>query len=102
MSLLLVGGNGSIKIVILVKWTRLLNSQVSGTVEVLTRDRNRMPVLQRGMFKIYNSISHAYYLLCSADMPDEDYDPDLGFDLVSSLTALEWEGSDDEQGQLCG
>ncbi|KAF7173059.1 hypothetical protein CNMCM6106_007186 [Aspergillus hiratsukae] len=28
----------------------------------------------------------------AANVHEEDYDPDLGFDLVSSLTALQWEG----------
>ncbi|KAJ9238589.1 hypothetical protein DTO169E5_4789 [Paecilomyces variotii] len=47
MNLLLVGGNGSIKIVIIVKWAKLRGSRVSGTVELFMRDRNDIPILKQ-------------------------------------------------------
>ncbi|KAJ9255403.1 hypothetical protein DTO207G8_3159 [Paecilomyces variotii] len=47
MNLLLVGGNGSIRIVIIVKWAKLGGSRVSGTVELFMRDRNDMPILRQ-------------------------------------------------------
>ncbi|KAJ9294937.1 hypothetical protein DTO271G3_6499 [Paecilomyces variotii] len=47
MNLLLVGGNGSIKVVIIVKWAKLGGSRVSGTVELFMRDRNDMPFLKQ-------------------------------------------------------
>ncbi|KAJ9203610.1 hypothetical protein DTO164E3_2532 [Paecilomyces variotii] len=47
MNLLFVGGNGSIKIVIIVKWAKLGGSRVSGTVELFMRDRNNMPILKQ-------------------------------------------------------
>ncbi|KKK25591.1 hypothetical protein AOCH_000088 [Aspergillus ochraceoroseus] len=45
MNMLLVGGDGSIKVVIIVEWTRLQGGRVSGTVELFMRDRNGMPRL---------------------------------------------------------
>ncbi|KAF9250119.1 hypothetical protein DTO027I6_319 [Penicillium roqueforti] len=42
MNLLLMGGDGSIRVVIIVKW-RKLQGGVSGTVELFNRDRNDMP-----------------------------------------------------------
>ncbi|KAF7133994.1 hypothetical protein CNMCM5793_005520 [Aspergillus hiratsukae] len=42
-------------------------------------------------------IASGWTLSGAANVHEEVYDPDLGFDLVSSLTALQWEGSDDEQ-----
>ncbi|KAJ5542036.1 hypothetical protein N7461_008039 [Penicillium sp. DV-2018c] len=47
MNRLLVGGNGDIQAVILVKWTRRANSQVDGFLEVYKRDRQGMPQLQQ-------------------------------------------------------
>jgi aryl carrier-like protein len=47
MNLLLVGGNGSVKIVIIIKWTKLQGGRVSGTVELFMRDRNGMPRLEQ-------------------------------------------------------
>ncbi|KAJ5781471.1 uncharacterized protein N7518_009954 [Penicillium psychrosexuale] len=46
MNLLLVGGDGSIRVVIIIKW-RKLQGCVSGTVELFERDRNGMPILQQ-------------------------------------------------------
>ncbi|GFF53403.1 hypothetical protein IFM58399_09563 [Aspergillus lentulus] len=46
MDLSLVGGNGSINVVIIVQWTRL-QERVSGTVELFVRDKNGMPTLQQ-------------------------------------------------------
>ncbi|GFF82790.1 hypothetical protein IFM61606_02540 [Aspergillus udagawae] len=47
MGLLLVGGNGSTNVVIIVQWTRLQGARVSGTVELFVRDSNGMPTLQQ-------------------------------------------------------
>ncbi|GFF34895.1 hypothetical protein IFM46972_04386 [Aspergillus udagawae] len=47
MELLLVGGNGSTNVVIIVQWTRLQEARVSGTVELFVRDSNGMPTLQQ-------------------------------------------------------
>lgn len=46
MDLSLVGGNGSINVVIIVQWSRL-QERVSGTVELFVRDKNGMPTLQQ-------------------------------------------------------
>jgi hypothetical protein len=67
MELLLVGGNGSTNVVIIVQWTRLQGARVSGTVELFVRDSNGMPTLQQS--EVYSRyiimfLSHAYYLLC--------------------------------------
>ncbi|KAJ5622583.1 hypothetical protein N7528_005815 [Penicillium herquei] len=47
MNLLLVGGEGAIKIVLLVKWTRIQGNLVSGTIELFARDRDGMPRLRQ-------------------------------------------------------
>ncbi|TQB70096.1 hypothetical protein MPDQ_000970 [Monascus purpureus] len=47
MNLLLMGGNGSVKIFIIVKWTKLQGARVSGTVELFMRYQNGMPRLEQ-------------------------------------------------------
>jgi len=63
MNLLLVGGNGSIKIVIIVKWAKLRGSRVSGTVELFMRDRNDIPILKQIEIRIFEAFSSMFYLL---------------------------------------
>lgn len=63
MNLLLVGGNGSIKIVIIVKWAKLGGSRVSGTVELFMRDRNNMPILKQIEVRMFEAFSSMFYLL---------------------------------------
>jgi hypothetical protein len=46
MNLLLVG-NGSVRVVIIVKWGKLQGNRVSGTVELFMRDRNGVPRLEQ-------------------------------------------------------
>lgn len=46
MNLLLVGGSGSVSVVIIVKWTKL-QARVSGVAELFVRDRNGIPILQQ-------------------------------------------------------
>jgi hypothetical protein len=46
MNLLLVG-NGSLRVVIIVKWRKLQGNRVSGTVELFLRDRNGIPRLEQ-------------------------------------------------------
>lgn len=43
MNRVLVGGNGAIKIVFLVKWTRHINNSVSGVLELYRNDRQGIP-----------------------------------------------------------
>jgi hypothetical protein len=43
MNRLLIGGNGAIKIVMLVKWTRHANNLVSGVLELYRNDRQGIP-----------------------------------------------------------
>ncbi|KAJ5289864.1 uncharacterized protein N7443_010117 [Penicillium atrosanguineum] len=43
MNRLLIGGNGAIKIVILVKWTKHANKSVSGVLELYKNDRQGIP-----------------------------------------------------------
>lgn len=43
MNRLLIGGNGAIKIVILVKWTKHANNSVSGVLELYRNDRQGIP-----------------------------------------------------------
>ncbi|KAJ5591464.1 uncharacterized protein N7459_001833 [Penicillium hispanicum] len=45
MNRLLIGGNGAIKIVILVKWTKHANNSVSGVLELYRNDRQGIPRL---------------------------------------------------------
>ncbi|KAL2001959.1 hypothetical protein VTN02DRAFT_937 [Thermoascus thermophilus] len=47
MNLLLVGGNGAVKVVILVTWTKLQGGRVSGHVELFMRDQHDMPRLEQ-------------------------------------------------------
>ncbi|GIK02050.1 hypothetical protein Aspvir_006093 [Aspergillus viridinutans] len=47
MELLLVGGNGSTNVVMIVQWTRLEEARVSGTVELFVRDENGIPKLEQ-------------------------------------------------------
>ncbi|KAJ5371163.1 uncharacterized protein N7496_007255 [Penicillium cataractarum] len=47
MNRLLIGGNGDIKIVILVKWTKHANQTVSGILELYRLDPQGMPRLCR-------------------------------------------------------
>jgi hypothetical protein len=64
MNLLLVGGNGSIKVVIIVKWTKLQGGRVSGTVELFMRDRNGIPRLEQSEVcsRLLINILHTSYL----------------------------------------
>jgi hypothetical protein len=65
MDLLLIGGNSSTRVVIIVKWIKLTGGSVSGTVELFIRDRNGMPTLQQSeVCPKYMLVSHAYYPLC--------------------------------------
>lgn len=43
MNRLLIGGNGAIKIVLLVKWTKHANNSVSGVLELYRNDRQGIP-----------------------------------------------------------
>jgi hypothetical protein len=43
MNRLLIGGDGAIKIVILVKWTKHANNSVSGVLELYRNDRQGIP-----------------------------------------------------------
>lgn len=43
MNRLLIGSNGAIKIVILVKWTKHANNSVSGVLELYRNDRHGIP-----------------------------------------------------------
>lgn len=47
IKLLLLGGNGHIKVVILLKWRRVQNVYVSGVVELYKRDRTGTPTLEQ-------------------------------------------------------
>ncbi|KAJ6120433.1 hypothetical protein N7523_004713 [Penicillium sp. IBT 18751x] len=47
MNKLLIGGNGAIKIVLLVKWTKHTNGSVSGTLELYRNDRQGIPKLRQ-------------------------------------------------------
>lgn len=47
MNRLLVGGNGNIKIVIIIKWTKEKNGHVSGILELYRNDRQGIPRLQQ-------------------------------------------------------
>lgn len=47
MNRLLVGGDGDIQAVVLVKWTKHANSQVDGFLGLYRRDRQGMPQLQQ-------------------------------------------------------
>lgn len=44
LNLLLVGGNGDIKVVLIVNWTRTSQNKVKGTADLYGLDRNGMPV----------------------------------------------------------
>lgn len=44
MNRLLIGGNGAIKIVILVKWTRNTNNSISGNLEVYRNNQQGIPI----------------------------------------------------------
>jgi hypothetical protein len=60
----ILGGNGSIRVVIIVKWRKLQGNCVSGTVELFTRDRNSMPRLEQSEVcsRHLINVSHTYYL----------------------------------------
>jgi hypothetical protein len=64
MNLLLVGGNGLIRVVLVVKWRRRQGNRVSGTVELFMRDRQGMPQLRQTEVcsKLLINLSHTYYL----------------------------------------
>jgi hypothetical protein len=64
MNLLLVGGNGSIKVVIIVKWKELQGDRVSRTIELFMSDRNGMPRLEQSEVcsRLLINVSHTYYL----------------------------------------
>jgi hypothetical protein len=47
MNKLLVGGNGAIKIVLLVKWTKHSNNSVTGVLELHRNDRQGIPQLRQ-------------------------------------------------------
>jgi hypothetical protein len=47
MNKLLVGGNGAIKIVLLVKWTKHSNNSVTGVLELYRNDRQGIPQLRQ-------------------------------------------------------
>lgn len=49
LNLLLVGGNGDIKVVLVVKWTRNSENKVKGTAHLYGLDRNAMPVLKNAV-----------------------------------------------------
>jgi hypothetical protein len=61
--LLLVGGNGSTKVIIIVTWTRSPGC-VSGKVELFTHDRNGIPKLDQSEVcsRLFINVSHTYYL----------------------------------------
>lgn len=65
MNLLLMGGNGSVKIFIIVKWTKLQGARVSGTVELFMRYQNGMPRLEQSEVYLRHLIngSHTYCLV---------------------------------------
>jgi hypothetical protein len=44
LNMLLVGGDGSIKVVIIIKWSRHAPNRVSGVAELYKCDRNGIPV----------------------------------------------------------
>lgn len=64
MNLLLVGGDSSVKIVIIIKWAKLKGGCVSGIVELFKNDRNGMPRLDQSEVcpRILTNISHPNYL----------------------------------------
>lgn len=47
LNVLLVGGNGDIKVVVIVKWSRLAENRVSGVAELYKCDRNGMLVCKQ-------------------------------------------------------
>ncbi|KAJ5186482.1 hypothetical protein N7449_011246 [Penicillium cf. viridicatum] len=47
LNILLVGGDGSIKVVIIIKWSRLTGNRVSGVAELYKCDRNGIPVREQ-------------------------------------------------------
>ena len=49
LNLLLVGGNGKIKTVLIVNWTRISNNKVKGTAELYGLDRAGMPILKNAV-----------------------------------------------------
>ena len=65
MNLLLVGPNGAIKVVIIVKWQKLQGARLSGTVELLKRDRYAMPGLEQTVVCSRQLVSspHTYCLI---------------------------------------
>jgi hypothetical protein len=61
---LLLVGSGSIRVVILVKWSMLQGGRVSGVAEVFMRDRNGVPKLVQSEVcsRLLVSLSYTYYL----------------------------------------
>lgn len=47
LNILLVGGNGDIKVVIIIKWSKLTGYRVSGVAELYKCDRNGIPVREQ-------------------------------------------------------
>ncbi|KAJ5922752.1 hypothetical protein N7516_010455 [Penicillium verrucosum] len=45
LNILMVGGNGDIKVVIIIKWSKLTGNRVSGVAELYKCDRNGIPVI---------------------------------------------------------
>ncbi|KAF7133739.1 hypothetical protein CNMCM5793_005093 [Aspergillus hiratsukae] len=62
-----------------------------------TEDPDAYPLPSKKILELQWILNRVLALSGATNMHEEDYDPDLGFDLVRSLTALECEGSDDEQ-----
>lgn len=62
-----------------------------------TEDPVAYPLPSKKILEMQWILNRVLALSGAADLHEEDFDPDLGFDLVRSWTGLEWEASDDEQ-----
>ncbi|RHZ57440.1 hypothetical protein CDV55_103219 [Aspergillus turcosus] len=65
-----------------------------------TDDPNVYPLPSKKILELQWIINRILALRGAADVLAEGYDPDSGFDLVRSLTSLEWEVSEDEQADV--